>query len=46
MIRLLKFLPVLIPIASKLVKSPQGQRAIASLRARLARRGGSGAQGR
>jgi hypothetical protein len=42
MFRLLKFLPVIIPVVTKFVKSPQGQRAIAKARKSLdARKGGT-----
>ena len=41
--RLLKLLPVLIPIATKFVKSPQGQRTIAKVKASIqAKRNGGG----
>lgn len=33
--RLFKFLPVVIPIAVKAVKSPQGQKVIAQIRTRV-----------
>jgi hypothetical protein len=37
MFRLLKYAPVVLPVIIKFVKSPQGQRAIASARARLSK---------
>jgi hypothetical protein len=39
MFRLLKYLPVIIPVVSKFVKSPRGQRMIQSAKSRIGRRG-------
>lgn len=42
MLRLLRFLPVMLPIVAKAVKSPQGQKVIADARRRIsAKRNGS-----
>jgi hypothetical protein len=42
MFRLLKYAPVIIPLVSKAVKSPQGQRALAKVKASIqAKRNGS-----
>jgi hypothetical protein len=43
MLRLLKFLPVLLPLVAKVVKSPQGQKVVADARRKIAakRNGGS-----
>jgi hypothetical protein len=42
MFRLLKYLPVVIPVVTKYVKSPSGQRAIAKARKSFdARKGGT-----
>lgn len=38
MFRLLKYLPVIIPVVTKFVKSPQGKAAIAKARAKLQQR--------
>lgn len=40
MFRLLKYLPVIIPVVSKFVKSPRGQRMIQDAKSRINRRGG------
>jgi len=47
MFRLLKYLPVIIPIVSKFVKSPKGQRMIQDAKSRIGRRnGGTTSRGR
>jgi hypothetical protein len=47
MVRLLKYLPVVIPIVAKFVKSPRGQRMIQSAKSRVSNRsGGSTSRGR
>jgi hypothetical protein len=40
MFRLLKYIPVVLPLISKFVKSPRGQKAIADVRARISRKNG------
>ena len=40
MVRLLKYLPVVIPIVAKFVKSPRGQRMIQSAKSRVSNRSG------
>ena len=40
MVRLLKYLPVVIPIVAKFVKSPRGQRMIQSAKSRVSNRNG------
>jgi len=40
MFRLLKYLPVVIPIVSKFVKSPRGQRMVQSAKTRISNRTG------
>jgi len=40
MVRLLKYLPVVIPIVAKFVKSPRGQRVIQSAKSRVSNRSG------
>lgn len=42
MLRLLKFVPVILPIIAKFVRSPRGQKVIADLRRRIAKGGNSG----
>ena len=37
MFRLLKYLPVIIPVVSKFVKSPRGQRMLQSAKSRIGR---------
>jgi len=42
MFRVLKYLPVIIPVVSKFVKSPRGQRMVQSAKSRINRRGTNG----
>jgi hypothetical protein len=45
MFRLLKYLPVIIPVVTKFVKSPAGQKAIATAKAQIAAKRGGPARG-